>query len=136
MQYNDSGSITIRVYTAGGALPIAETAVRIMGTDEENRFVEYSLLTDIDGLTKRIALPSPSRSFSLSPSAPETPYANYDIEIAADGYYTKKIKNVAIFSGVNSIQEVNMIPISPIENGLYPRNNLDATVYENKNLEA
>lgn len=136
MQYNESGTISIRVFTAGGALPIAETVVRITGIDEENRFVEYSILTDVDGLTNKIPLPTPARSFSLSPYSPEVPYANYDIEIVADGYYPKTIHNVAIFSGINAIQEVNMIPSGISQNPLYPTNNLNTTVYENPNLEA
>lgn len=130
MQYNETGTVTVRIYTAGGALPIAESVVRIHGVDEENRFVEYSVLTDVDGVTEKITLPSPARLYSLTPDAAEAPYANYDIEVTADGYYTKRIKNVAVFSGINSIQEINMIPLSIVQNGLYPKNNLEATVIE------
>ena len=134
MEYTDTGLISVRVYTAGGALPVENAVVRITGADEDDRFVEYSVLTDNDGLTKIIALPSPSKAFSLSPGAAEAPYSIYDIEITSNGFYTKNIKSVAVFSGVKSLLEVNMIPISPIENGLYPRGNLDAFVYENENL--
>ena len=134
MQYKENGTARVRVYTAGGALPIANSIVRITGADEDNRFVEYSVLTDADGLTKILNLPSPEKSYSLSPNAKEVPYAIYDIEITADGYYTKRINNVAIFSDVETLQEVNMIPLLPIANGSYPRGNLDVTVYENEYL--
>ena len=134
MQYNENGTIKIIVYTAGGALPIQNSVVRITGADEENRFIEYALESDIDGITKTIILPSPAKAYSLSPDPQEVPYAVYDIEITADGYYTKRIKNVAVFSGTETLQEVNMIPRSPLVNENYPRDNLDTTVYENEYL--
>ncbi len=134
MEYLDQGTLAVRVYTAGGALPLQNAVVRVTGADEDNRFVEYSVLTDEDGLTKIITLPTPSKSYSLAPGAVEAPYAIYDIEITSDGFYTKHINSAAVFSGVKSYLEVNMIPVSLIENGLYPRGNLDAVVYENEKL--
>ena len=79
-------------------------------------------------------LPSPARSYSLSPHALEMPYAVYDLEITADGFYTKRINNIAVFSGIEAIQEVNMIPISPLKDAIFPRGNLEATVRENEYL--
>lgn len=134
MNYIDNGMLTVRAYTAGGALPVAKSVVKIIGADENNRFVEFSLVTDVDGSTQKIALPSPPKSLSLSPGAQDVPYAVYDIEISADGYYTKRITNVAVFSGTEALQLINMIPIS-IENGeIYPRGNLDTLVLENEYL--
>ena len=135
MKYTDSGTLTVRTYTAGGALPVENTVVRVSGVDENNRFVEFSVLTDADGITQKITLPSPSISYSLSPSAQEIPYAVYDVEVSHDGYYTKTIKNVAIFSGTNSNQPINMIPISVTNGGAdYPRGNLNALITENEML--
>lgn len=131
MKFNDFGTISVRVYTAGGALPLGDAVVRIKGAEEENRFVEYSVLTDADGVTGLISLPTPDKLYSLSPSPGEIPYAVYDIEITKDGYYTKRINNIAAFSGVRALQEVGMIPISISEESFYPRENLDVTVREN-----
>ena len=137
MQYDEYGTLTVRTYTAGGALPVAKSVIRITGVDEENRFVEYSVLTDVDGITESIALPSPGVRFSLSPGSAETPYAMYNLEISADGYYPKKISDVAIFSGIDSQQPIAMIPLPIRDNGTtYPRGNLNATVIENENLES
>ena len=135
MSYNDSGTLIVRTYTAGGALPVAKTVVRISGSDEENRFVEFTLLTDVDGLSPRITLPSPSKSSSLSPGASEQPYAQYNIEISKEGYYPKSINNVALFSGTDTFQPVNMVPISIYQNGVeYPKDTLNTTVTENPYL--
>ena len=101
MQYTDTGTMIVKAYTAGGALPVPSTVVRISGVDEENRFVEFSLLTDEDGITPRITLPSPKKSNSLAPSPSEAAYALYNVEVSRDGYYPKKITNVALFSGTD-----------------------------------
>ncbi len=135
MKYTDNGSLTVRTYTASGALPVKNSLIRITGVDENNRYVDFTLLTDEDGVTRIISLPTPSKEFSMGPGAAEVPYAVYDVEASADGYYTKRISNVAIFPGINSSQAINMIPISIGTNGdEFPRGNLNATVYENEYL--
>ena len=135
MAYNDTGTIIVKAYTAGGALPVAKTIVKISGADEENRFIEYSVLTDVDGISPKITLPTPKKSDSLSPGATDFPYALYDIEVTADGYYPKRINNVALFSGIDTFQPINMIPISVYENGVdFPEDTLNSTIYENPYL--
>ena len=128
------GRIRIRAYTAGGALPIEGATVRIMGAEEDNRLISYSLMTDRDGLTESVALPAPDVNFSLSPSPSEKPYALYDIEITAPGYYSKNINGLSVFSGIESVQLINMIPEGsrPIED--YPRSNINADIPENNQL--
>lgn len=136
MPYTDSGKLTVRTYTAGGALPVPSVVIRVRGVDENNRYISYSIITDIDGVSVVDSLPAPDKALSLSPGAKETPYAIYDIEASADGYYTKSISSVAIFSGENAVLPINMIPISLDNRGsLYPIGSLDTTVYENELLE-
>lgn len=131
---NSNGRLRIRAYTAGGALPISGATVRIKGAEEDNRLVAYTLVTDRDGLTQEITLPAPSVEYSLSPDPAEQPYAVYDLEITAPGYYTKRIRGLTIFSGVNSIQLINMIPDSGSNINEYPRGNINTVIPENQNL--
>jgi hypothetical protein len=136
MPFDKNGTLVVRAFTAGGALPVAGTVVRIYGSDEENRFVEYSVLTDIDGVTESIALPAPNASLSQAPNPVSPSYAQYNIEVSADGFYTKRIFNVAVFDSEETVQPINMIPIPKNQNGVtYPRNNLNAVVRENEYLE-
>jgi hypothetical protein len=136
MPFDSSGSLKVRTYTAGGALPLKNSVVRIMGVSEENVDSIYSLITDIDGVTKLVILPAPSALLSQTPGAILTPYALYNIEITAPGYYTKRIFNVAVFDGVESVQNVNMIPLPTSESdNIYPHGNLNTTVRENESLE-
>lgn len=135
MNYNDSGTLTVKTYIAGGARPVPESVVRISGVDAENNLVEYSVVTDRDGITPKVILPTPLKSTSLSPSPPQIPYAQYNIEVTAEGYYPKRIENVALFSGIDSYQSVNMIPLAVYEKGVdFPKNTLNTTVEENPYL--
>jgi len=135
MIYDSSGSIRIRAYAASGALPIEGVLVKIYGADEYNRDVMYSLITDVDGVTKEISLPAPSESLSTSPSAAESPYSVYNIELTKAGFYSKRIDNVPIFADTTAILPIEMIPLTYTFNGyVVPQNNLNSVIYENENL--
>lgn len=126
MNLDDFGTLRIRATSASGAIPIMGAIVRIMGGEESNIQIVKSLVTDNDGITPKVKLPTPKRSYSLTPEDEESPFALYDVEVTADGYYAKRIIGVAIFSGINAILPVNMIPESdsPVEN--YPRGNVNS----------
>ena len=85
MNYTDSATLIVKTYTAGGALPVPKSVVRVSGVDDENQFVEFSVTTDKDGITPKIVLSAPKKSASLAPSPTQIPYAQYNIEITADG---------------------------------------------------
>ena len=40
---NSSGTLRVRAYTAGGALPVEGAVVRVMGAGEDNRLVSFSI---------------------------------------------------------------------------------------------
>ena len=128
---NSYGQLEIRATKADGALPVKGATVRITGAEEDNRFIVYSIKTDIDGNTSVVSLPAPSADLSKQPGANERSYAIYDVEVSIDGYYPKIIRSVPVFAGIKSIQPVNMIPLS--ENNPetdYPYGNLTSNVNE------
>ena len=124
---NDYGTLTVRT-VSGGAYPVKDAIVRIIGAEESNRSVAHTLITDIDGLTPTVILPAPIVNYSLSPDATETPYSTYNLEIDAIGYFPKRIYGIMIFPTVDSLQQINMIPTS--ENGFnaYPGGNINAEI--------
>lgn len=124
------GSLRVRTYTAGGALPVKDALVRITGAEEDNRMIAYSLLTDRDGQTETVILPAPSINYSLAPDSKELPYSVYDIVITAQGYLTRRINGLTVFSGINSVQTVNMIPGSGEYDDNYPIGNVNAVIPE------
>lgn len=127
---NSSGTLRIRTYTAGGALPVSGAIVRIRGAEEGNQDISYSVITDRDGVTPKVTLPAPDVGYSLSPNPAESPFATYDVEITMQGYYPKRIFGLTVFSGVDSIQLVNMIPGNGDYIDNYPRGSQNAIIPE------
>ena len=135
MNYDGNGKIHIKTYTADEALPVSDTLIKIYGTDDYNKDIKYSLITDSNGITEEISLPAPAKNYSTSPGAKEAPYAVYNVELAKDGYYPKRIDNVPIFSDTTALLPIEMIPFSYDKEGLViPNKNLNSIIYENDKL--
>lgn len=132
MEYNSVGSLTVSTFAADSALPISNALVRVYGIDEENKGVEYSDLTDIDGKSRLFLLPTQRKEYSLEPGAKEKAYASYDVHVERAGYADKLLRDVAVFEGVTTALIVNMIPRG--ESNLTDLN-LESVSLENPNLE-
>ena len=65
--YSEIGYLTVRVSTAGGAIPLENAAVNIRGGDVDDSSVIFALSTNSDGLTPTVSLPTPPRSASEAP---------------------------------------------------------------------
>ena len=107
------GGLTVRVITAGGALPLDEARVEISSNGQgviQNEVRE----SNRNGLTETLYIPTPPASESRTSGYP-TPYSLADITVSKDGFYTRKITKIPIFAGVNSVQPVEMVPIAPFE---------------------
>ena len=118
---SEFGSLLVRVSTAGVALPVEGADVHIDGSEEGNRNVHYLLTTDRSGLLERILLPTPPASLTLQPSNIKG-FANYDIRVFKNGFYPVLLRNVPLFSGITSIQAVELIPWPSYNKDEYPPN--------------
>lgn len=129
------GTLYVRATTASGAYPVADVNVSISGASEVGKNTRISVLTGEDGLTQALLLPAPARALSLSPGGTQEAYSRYDIEIYKDGYYKKKLFDVAVFSGITSILPVNMIPATPYNTDINaPLGDENVFITENPNL--
>lgn len=116
---SEYGALLIRVFTAGIALPVEGADVRIDGNEESNRNVHYLITTDRSGLGERIALPTPPAALSLRPGE-QKGFADYTVGVFKEGFYPVLLKNVPLFSGVTSIQTVELIPWPSYDKDEYP----------------
>lgn len=105
------GSLLVQVTTAGGAFPVRGAAVTVRTAGGEGTFLQTAY-TDESGRTPVFALDTPPASTSLSPGSP-SPYATYDIRVERDGFFLHENRNAPVFAGVYSIQNVDLIPVSP-----------------------
>ena len=111
------GYLTVRVSTAGGAIPLENASVNIRGGSVDDSSIIYSLLTNSDGLTETVALSAPPRSASQTPQDQTPPYAVYNVDVYAKNYAPAFFHNVPVFSGINSVQPAILVPT--IENARY-----------------
>ncbi len=114
MPNTDTGYLVVAVSAARGSFPIEGARVRIYSTENDDTRLLYTLTTDSSGRTEKIELPAPPLSASQTPDTGEIPYASYNIDTDYDGYYTIENINAPIYSGITSIQNVSMIPITDV----------------------
>ena len=126
-----NGKLTIRAYAASEAIPIEGVNITVRGSDELSADTIYNLITDIDGITETLILPTPAIDYSLIPSSAEIPYSTYDLIAKKDGYQTKEITNIIIFAEREAILPINMIPTNDM---LTPKGNAYALITENESL--
>ncbi len=115
-----SGRLTVKVTTARGMLPVEGAAVTVSQTPQNGGAKIITLETDQSGTAAEIELPAPPRYKSESPLPPdddEEVMAKYDIFVSAEGYADAVIKNAAVFDGVTSIQNVDMLTASAVSGG-------------------
>ena len=112
------GYLIVKVTTARGAIPLEGASVNIRGGKQENSQVMYSMRTNRDGQTQKVARPAPPRSASQTPSD-IPPYSVYNVDVNLDGYVPLFFQNVPIFSGVVSIQPAVMTPTSSSYQGAH-----------------
>lgn len=108
------GQLIVNVRTAGGAYAVENASITVYNTLRTGIEMVARVRSDVSGQSPELELPAPDREESLSPGANGTglPYANYIIQTVKEGYYSVTNNNVAVFSGVTSVQNIDMIPLS------------------------
>ena len=112
--YTSEGYIIVNVVAANEALPIENARVSIKGNDDQNKDDEFLLFTNESGLTELIALRTPEKALSLTPGN-AAGYSSYNLSVSKDGYYTREFVHIPIFSGVTSLQRINLIAKTPFD---------------------
>lgn len=108
-----TGSLMVRVTTSRANLPVAGTSVAITTTDNSGKFKLVNLIvTDENGVAGPIRLPAPyTSSEGTTPGGP-IPFSFYSIWVEHPGYQLIHIQDVQVFPGVESVQDVTLVPLS------------------------
>ena len=103
------GKLQFYLFMGEEALPVDDAEIFII--DPKNPgFEEKKLSVDSNGKTVSVSLYTYEKSLSEKPETDITPYKTYDAIIISKSFQNKYIKNIPIFSGVTSIQNVQMTP--------------------------
>ena len=131
IQNESIGYLTVMVSTARGAIPLEGAVVNVRGDTLDSSEILFSLISDRDGKTPRIPLPTPPKSNSDTPGGASA-FSTYNIDVFKDGYVPLYFQNVPIFPSIHSIQPAVMLPSDgsakfPSENVVteYPQSSLE-----------
>lgn len=111
-----TGYLLVRVGTAQGAIPVQGAKVTVrdnlgMEVPGSKGSVITVMTTDRDGRTERVALAAPPKGDGLSPGG-SIPYATYNIDVEAPGYYRQFFHAVPVYDTITSIQPALLVPIA------------------------
>ena len=105
-----TGFLLVQVTTANTAIPLADAFVSISRDGKPNDLL-YTLRTGADGRTPRVALSTPARRDSFTPSD-IPPFSTYNIAVQARGYGAANYNHVPIFDGITAFQQADLVPLA------------------------
>lgn len=113
-----NSSLVVRTFTSRAQIPVEGASVTVTQPSSEGRHKVLAVeITDENGFTKPIPLPAPPRIWSDKPGI-EHPYASYDVWVEHPDYKLVVVRDVQLFSGVETMQEVilHTLPEHPTSN--------------------
>ena len=102
------GYLRVFAFTGDKAEPISGALVVV--TKNETRYA--NTVTDRDGYTQVIPLPSVNPELTLSPGV-TAPYVTYDILVTAEGFRPVRHENVPVYGNNYVTQPVALLPLVP-----------------------
>ena len=103
------GYLRIDVVNSENNFPIEGAEVSVSYGDSGQ--TQEVLRTNLSGQTEEIAVAAPPASLSLEEQNREKPYADYTVEVRAEGYEPVKVKGTEVLAGVTAVQPIRMIPL-------------------------
>ncbi|MBR5229099.1 MAG: hypothetical protein IKV96_04615 [Firmicutes bacterium] len=129
---SERGSIYAQLSAAGGTIPIEGAKVAIIYEDAESQPKVQYFTTDASGITGELQIDTPDSEESLSPgNGGVPPFATLSVRAEHPQFQSVLVEGVQVFSGRNSIQSINMIPLSASS---LPSDNLKILVVPPQNL--
>ena len=123
-EYSGIGYLIIRTTTARYAVPVAGATVIIKCAEHELAEIMYTLKTDQNGMTEKVALPCPPKSAQQVYG--KRPYCLYDIYVQAEGYIPRSYIGISIFNGITSYHTVDLLPL--------PESGLNSQLFEDPQI--
>ncbi len=105
------GYLTVRISTSDAELPIQDATVTVTQNTSGGVKLLAVRITDRSGVVPNIAIITPALDESLSPGGP-IPYAVVDVTVDRPGYDRALIENVQLFPGIQSQQDISLVPQS------------------------
>lgn len=112
----DNGTMQVQVTSTVGLIPVENARISISYTGDPQGTLEQ-VSTNAEGQTEVLTLAAPPLEYSMEPEQSQ-PFAEYTIEVEAEGYRPVNIEGADVFSGELSLQNVKMEPLEVSEQGM------------------
>ena len=108
-----SGTLIVRAFAAQGRLPVPGAVVAVTRRDAGtgNRELLFLRSTGASGATQVMTIAAPPRWESQQPM-PQAPFAVCDIWVEHPEYVPALIEDAQIFAGVETVQNVQLVPLA------------------------
>lgn len=125
----NSGRLRVRVYTSQAELPLEGATVVVT---KSSRTGKYDLLsvqtTDSSGLIRAVEIPTPAMEESTRPTQEKTvAYSLCNVWAEHPGYAMLQVNGVQVFSGVDTVQNMELIPLAEGQTSLQQRDVVQVT---------
>lgn len=108
-----TGGMQVNVTTLGRLYPVKNALVTVFTGEPQNMTVIETDITDESGKSGVFNLKTPPRADSQqAENGGAKPYASYNVSVKSDGYVQQIAMNVPVFSGVISVQGIDLLPIA------------------------
>ena len=123
------GKLMVRVYASQAELPLEGTTVVVTQQGGGGKYRLLSLqVTDSSGRIEPIEIPTPAAGESTHPVyGGESVYAVCSVWAEHPGYVMLQVNGVQVFPGVETVQEMELIPLAEGESSLQQRDVRDIT---------
>lgn len=110
-----TGTLSVRVFTSQAQIPLEGATVVVAAPGEEGKWKLLSIQnTDSSGKIRTIVIDAPALGESTSPGGlpgPGAPFAQCNVWAEQPGYAMLQVENVQIFPGVETVQDMELIPL-------------------------
>lgn len=105
----ENGTLIFRVYTSDADIPVEGATAAVFQTDPPGGLLGIRV-TDSSGETDPIAVPAPDRALSQTPETAIRPWTTLRALVEHPSYEKVTLEGLQIFPGVETIQNIQLIP--------------------------
>ena len=111
---SSTGYIQVRAYTSTAQIPLKDVAVNISDASQNSIAMR---LTNRDGqFDIPVPIPTPDISAGQQPNTGVFPYTTVNLSARLENYEEIDVDNLQVFPDTQTIQELEMIPLSEFPN--------------------
>lgn len=124
------GRLSVRVYSTQAELPVEGATVVVSRNRNGGKYELISVqITDSSGLIQPVEIATPEAWESTEPNVSDrrAPYALCNVWVEHPGYAMLQMDGVQVFPGVETVQNVEMIPLQDGQSSLQQRSTREFT---------